>query len=89
METTLNKSTPNAPLNEINGGLVSYLNQGANSVIKARRNDAYKKMHDQCKGNYNIVEEGEHLGAGAVVPIGNVAFYGKQQEWKIKFECVH
>lgn len=88
METTLNKSTPNAPVNEINGGVVSYLNQGAKSIIEARRKDAYKKMHNACSGNYRILQEGEHVGDGMATPIGDTIFYGQERRIQIKFECV-
>lgn len=87
MESHLSKDTPYAPTNEINGGVVSYLNQGAKSVIDSRRKDAYKKMHDSCKGPYKIIEEGEHLTEGLAMPVGNSTMYGQVQEWKIKFEC--
>lgn len=39
-------------------GIVKYLNQGANSVIDSRREDAFKKMHDQCRSSdYKILRE--------------------------------
>lgn len=88
METRLSKSTPNAPVNEINGGIVSYLNQGGTSVIRARRNNAYKKMHDSCNGDYKILEEGERIGAGIATPIGNSVIYDNERHWNIRFECM-
>jgi hypothetical protein len=89
IETKLSKTDPNAPVNEINGGVVSYLNQGGNSVIESRRKDAYKKMHDYCGGAYKIVQENVNpSGAGVATPIGNSVFYGTDQYMKIRFECV-
>ena len=38
-------------------GDVSYLNAGAKKVRDARRADAYKKMHDDCGGEYEILKE--------------------------------
>lgn len=52
-----NSSDPNAPINETRGGMVSYLNDGARSILEERRKDAYKKMHDFCQGNYEIMKE--------------------------------
>jgi hypothetical protein len=89
MGTPLSKSTPYAPINEINGGTMSYLNQGVESVITKRRQNAYKKMHDYCRGDYRIIEEGERVGDAIISPIGNTLFVGTNRHWKIKFECVH
>lgn len=46
-----------APQNEKQYGVVKYLNQGADSVIKSRREDALKQMFEACKGKYIIQEE--------------------------------
>ena len=87
MESNLSKNTPYAPVNEINGGIISYPNEGR--FVDYSRRDAYKKMHEYCKGDYKILEEGEHLGAGMATPIGGSVIYGEQKIWKIKFECLH
>lgn len=89
IETTLRKDTPYAPINEINGGIASYLNQGGDDIIAARRRDAYKKMHKSCNGDYKIITEGEQLGEGIATHIGPSVIYGQDRYWKIKFECVH
>src|SRR5215469_10296825 len=62
-----------APLNEKEsvGGTIKYLNQGAQSVRRRRRENAYKQMHDFCNGDYNIVAEGPRDQGGYAVPIGN------------------
>jgi hypothetical protein len=87
LDTRFSKGSPNAPINEINGGIVSYLNQGAKSVIQDRRQDAYRKMHDACQGPYKILQEGEQLGEGMATPIGDSVIYTQERRWQIKFEC--
>lgn len=89
METTLNKSTPNAPTNEINGGVVSYLNDGYLSIKQKRREDAYRQMHEQCNGPYQILEEAERSENGSATPIGGMMFYGEEHHRYIRFACVH
>jgi len=59
---------------------VKYLNQGADSVIRARRNDAYKKMWRACRGSYEIVSEGPRNEADPLVVVGTY--------WYIYFKCV-
>jgi hypothetical protein len=55
---------PFAPVNEARAdGEVSYLNAGAKAVRDARRTDAYKKMHDHCHGEYEILKEEDQKGA--------------------------
>lgn len=47
-----------APQNEAGiNGIVKYLNKGGEFVKKTRRDDAYKKMYENCNGKYNIVNE--------------------------------
>lgn len=89
METSLSKSTPNAPINEIDGGVVSYLNQGSSFVIRTRRKNAYEKMTHYCNGPYKILQEGDSTGAGIATAFGNSVIYDQEHDWKIKFECVH
>lgn len=40
-------------------GVVKYLNQGADSVIESRREDAFKQMYEACAGEYKILQESE------------------------------
>lgn len=84
-----------APINESSqggvsqGGVVKYLNNGADFVIKSRREDAYKQMYMACHGRYRIVAEGSREEGGVVAPIGNgAAYYGGFQYWYIQFSCV-
>jgi hypothetical protein len=43
-------------------GQVSYLNAGAKRVRNQRREDAYRKMHEHCGGDYEIVREEDQQG---------------------------
>jgi hypothetical protein len=78
-----------APTNESaqRGGTIKYLNQGASSVKKDRREDAYKQMHDFCRGAYKITSEGPRSEGGDVIPVGGVSFYEDSQYWYMNFEC--
>jgi len=68
--------------------MVKYLNQGASFVIKARRDDAYKKMYKLCNGRYKIVSEGPEKGSQTVaVPFGDAWVAASTEYWVIKFEC--
>jgi hypothetical protein len=81
-----------APVNEKSsrGGIVKYLNGGAKSVKAARKEDAYKKMHDFCGGPYKIVSEDPHNDGGYAQANGNGgASYGSYQYLYLKFECVN
>jgi hypothetical protein len=87
--------SPYAPVNESQRpGVVKYLNQGADVVIRSRREDAYKQMHSSCGGTYRIDAEGPQVdgqtammipgapGAGSSVVVQN------QEYWYIQFSCV-
>lgn len=52
-------ASPYAPLNEQRTGIVKYLNDGAQFVVKKRREDAYKRMFESCAGPYRITAEGD------------------------------
>jgi len=82
-----------APQNEPERcGIMKYLNQGASSVIQARREDAYKQMWSLCNGSYKIVWEGPYQEgtAAGIIPVGGMlmAFSQPQQYWYIKFKCI-
>lgn len=87
MQTTTRKSTPYAPTNEVRGGTVSYLDQGASSVRAKRRESAYKQMHDYCQGDYKIVSEAAGSEGGTAIPVGGMLVYGQERKAEIKFEC--
>ncbi|MGE0171844.1 MAG: hypothetical protein AB7T49_03630 [Oligoflexales bacterium] len=79
-----------APVNSgTKTGIVKYLNQGADSVIKARREDAYKQMFDNCSGKYKIDAEGPRTEGGYVTAVSSsAATWGDIQYWYIQFSCV-
>ena len=82
-------SSPYAPVNEASrGGIVKYLNDGADFVKKQRREDAYKQMHSACSGKYRIDAEGPKAEGGAVMAAGTSAFWVESQYWYIQFSCV-
>lgn len=77
-----------APSNESQRpGMIKYLNQGADFVIKARREDAYKKMYESCSGRYKIVSESPQAEGGTVTPIGNSYIFAQSSYWYITFQC--
>ena len=85
-----NNNSLYAPINEqdTKGGLIKYLNQGADSVIEARREDAYMQMHSFCNGAYQIVSEGPRNEGGIAAPVGRGFLYSESQYWYISFKCV-
>lgn len=46
-----------APTNERRGGEIKYLSAGADEVLRQRREDAYRQMHEYCSGKYVITKE--------------------------------
>lgn len=76
INTKVAEAGPYAPANEQQSdGEVSYLNAGVKAVRDARRADAYEKMHNHCRGAYEIVKEEEQRG-----PMG--------PQRRIWFKCV-
>src|SRR5690348_16990394 len=60
--------SPYAPLNDGKRlGLVKYQIDGADFIVRRRREDAYKKMYESCGGRYLIVAEGAREENGMVV----------------------
>lgn len=85
--------TAYAPVNEAQRtGLVKYLNQGADFVLRNRREDAYKQMHRACRGAYRIDAEGPQAeGSTAMVmngPLGPMVTANDTEYWYIRFSCV-
>src|SRR5262245_14776598 len=87
MVTTTDPGNKYAPVNEASGGTIKDLAQGADSVIKSRRNNAYKQMHDHCRGPYRIAAEKVKSGDGAAVPVGGTVVYGSNDYIYIDFVC--
>lgn len=82
-------SSPYAPINEASRfGVIKYLNQGADAVIRQRREDAYRQMYSACSGKYRIDAEGPNAEGGAVVQSRSGAFWAQSQYWYIQFSCV-
>jgi hypothetical protein len=80
-------------VNEVGGGTVKYLADGADFVVRSRREDAYKKMYEDCHGRYSIVDETieKEGGAAAVAPSyngGATAFAAPFTYVYITYECV-
>ena len=82
-------NSPYAPMNadELTG-IVKYLNQGASSVVRARREDAYEKMYAACKGYYEIVIEGPRVEGGIVFAADNALYISNTEYWYIQFRCL-
>lgn len=77
-----------APVNEGNGGQVRYLAAGIPPVQRARREDAYRQMYEQCQGRYRILSESSESAGAIVQPVGTSAMV-HQGSWRyIDFECV-
>jgi len=68
-------------------GIVKYLNNGADFVIKQRREDAYKQMHAACNGKYKMLGEGPNSEGGTASSVGGAVFYDSYQYWYIQFQC--
>lgn len=85
-----NSRSQYAPVNEDNrGGVVKYLNQGADFVIAGRRENAYRQMYEACNGKYQIDAEGPKSEGGAVMAVSSTAsVWGETQYWYIQFSCV-
>lgn len=79
-----------APVNESSrGGVVKYLNNGADFVIEARREDAYRTMYKACEGSYKIDAEGPREEGGVVAPMqGGAGMWAGFQYWYIQYSCV-
>jgi hypothetical protein len=71
------------PTDAVPGGMVRYSNEGSDSDINRRREDAYKKMFDACDGKYKITSE--HVSA-EVAMIGRVPYNYKYVY--IDYDCI-
>jgi hypothetical protein len=82
-------SSPYTPVNEKSrGGVVKYLDDGADFVRDKRRNDAYKQMYTACNGKYRIDAEGQKAEGGVVIALGDSATFAPSQYWYIQFSCI-
>ena len=81
-------SSAYAPINESSRpGMVKYLNEGGGPVIRARRESAYRKMHDSCGGPYEILSEGPQSEGAVAIPVGNAFVSSSSQYVYISFKC--
>jgi hypothetical protein len=72
-----------APTNEREqGGVVAYSMVGTSDMVKRRRDDAYKKMHEACNGPYRIVAE---TATGLSTEATSAAH--SLNNWYIQFAC--
>jgi hypothetical protein len=83
---------PRKPKNAPEGykpvGVVKYLNQGYDSVIEDRREDAFAKMSEECGGKYKIISESEKPGdSTAFVSNGSFDSF-TEKYWYIRYECI-
>ena len=69
------------------GGVIRYLNTGADSGKRARRADAEKQMQKFRGGLFTITAEGPRSKFGAAMPIGNSASFEVDQYTYVAFEC--
>lgn len=69
-------------------GVVKYVSDGAEFVLRARREDAYKQMYSACRGRYFIDSESQHAGGAMTTAIGNSVFVGNVNYTYIRFSCV-
>lgn len=79
-----------APTNEKDAriGTVKYLNEGFAGAKKKRREAAYRKASQYCKGPYKINSEGPNSEGGAAIsPSPWGAVYSSSQYWYINFQC--
>jgi hypothetical protein len=82
-----------APVNETvrTAGLVKYNNHGSESMVRSRRQDAYRQMHTACAGAYRIDAEGPREENGVVPPQPAgppPAPTAGTSYWFIQFSCV-
>jgi hypothetical protein len=79
-----------APKGYVPKGMVKYLNQGADSIIAERKEDAFKKMSTNCNGNYRIINEGPNEEGGVITKISaSSSMLSSSQYWYISYECLN
>lgn len=78
-----------APVNYDVIGTVNYLNQGADFIIKGRRENAFRTMYDECNGKYEILEEYEtNKPSGAALNYFGGIDYHSESRVFFKYKCV-
>lgn len=72
-------------------GVVKYLNQGAYTITESRREDAFKKMSESCKGSYKVLQESERPDNFATTTYNsttNSLNTFSSNYWYIRYECI-
>lgn len=65
-------------------GVVKYYHEGYESIVASRKEDAFKRMSDNCKGKYKVLEEGSKEEGGIVT----YGVFIPSQAWYISYECL-
>lgn len=79
-----------APSDYKPAGVVKYLNNGADSVIARRKEDAFKTMYSNCNGEYRITGEGPKEENGVVTAISPNSYMASSfSYWYISYECLN
>lgn len=76
-----------APKDYQPAGQVKYLNEGAKFIVESRREDAFKKMHEMCKGAYEIIHEGAENTSPSYHAGMNSIYTTRSQYVYIDFKC--
>ena len=71
-------------------GAIKYLNAGMSFIIKKRREDAFKEMHEGCGGKYKITYEGPRESGSSMTTYNsatNTLNTHSSSYWYIEYEC--
>jgi hypothetical protein len=69
-------------------GMVKYLNEGMDSMKASRKDDAFKKMSENCNGKYKVTSEGPGNEGGVAHGTQGTAVWATSQYWYISYECL-
>ena len=76
-----------APKGYKSRGVIKYLNQGLDSIIQQRRENAFKQMYEACDGNYKIISEGQQADGGLTTVYNGSLIHSDTHYWYITYEC--
>jgi len=84
-----NEKSEYGPVNHQDSGVVKYLNQGADFIIKKRRKSAFKDIHKICNSKWELVNEYQESTGGAThcPNLFNCYSYSSSYNY-IKYKCV-
>jgi hypothetical protein len=83
-DVTLPTRPEHAPKDYKPKGMVKYNNAGMDSVKAKRKEDAFKRMSDNCNGKYKVLDEGAKA-EGGIVTSGVLV---PTEFWYISYECL-